>query len=46
MSVSGQRAPTSSTSLLASRRFSIDEDDKIKINKFDVYYEDRIDLKN
>jgi len=46
MSVSGQRASISSISLTASRRLSNDEDDKIKINKFDVYYEDRIDLKN
>jgi hypothetical protein len=46
MSVSGQRASILSTSLLASRRPSIDEDDKIRINKPDVYHEDRIGLKN
>jgi len=40
MSVSDQRASISSTSLLASRRLSIDEDNKIRINKLDVYYED------
>ncbi len=46
MSVLDQRVSTSSTSSLASRRFSIDEDDKIRINKSDVYYKDRIGLKN
>jgi len=46
MFVSGQRASISSTSLLASRRLSIDEDDKVRINKPDVYHENRIGLKN
>jgi len=46
MSVLGQRAPTSSTSSTTSRRPSIDEDDKIRINKLDVYHEDRIDLED
>jgi len=34
------------TNLLTSRRFSINKNDKIKINKSNIYYEDRIDLKN
>jgi len=46
MSVLDQRASILSTSSLASRRLSIDEDDKIRINKLDVYHEDQIDLKN
>jgi len=46
MSVLDQRVSISSTSLLASRRPSIDKDDKIRINKLDVYHKDRIDLKN
>jgi hypothetical protein len=46
MSVLGQRASISSTSLLASRRHSNDEDDKIRINKLDVYHKDQIGLKN
>jgi hypothetical protein len=46
MFVLGQRASISSISSTASRRLSSDEDDKIRINKLDVYYEDRIDLKN
>jgi len=46
MSVLKQRASILNTSSLASRRFSVDENDKIRINKLDVYYEDRIDLKN
>jgi hypothetical protein len=46
MFVLKQRASILSINLLASRRFFINEDDKIKINKLDVYYEDRIDLKN
>jgi len=46
MSVLGQRASISSISSSASRRPSIDEDDKIRINKLDVYYEDRIGLKD
>jgi len=46
MFILGQRASISSISSLASRRFFIEEDDKIRINKPDIYYEDRIDLKN
>jgi len=46
MSVSGQRAPTSSTSSTAPRRPSNGEDDKVKINKPDVYHEDQIGLKD
>jgi len=41
-----QRASILNTSLLALRRLSINEDDKIRINKLDIYYEDRIDLEN
>jgi hypothetical protein len=46
MFVSDQRAPISSISSLASRRPSIDEDDKIRINKPNIYHEDRIGLED
>ncbi len=46
MSILGQRASILSTSSLASRQSLIMRDDKIKINKPNIYYEDRIDLKN
>jgi len=46
MSVLGQRASILSSSSTASRRPSIDEDDKIRINKPDIYHEDRISLKD
>jgi len=46
MSILGQRVSTLSTSSLASRRPSIGEDNKIRINKPNIYYEDRIDLEN
>ncbi len=46
MSILDQRASTSSTNLLALRRLSIIKDNKIRINKFDIYYKDRISLKN
>ncbi len=46
MSISGQRAPTSSNSSTASRRPSIDKDDKIRVNKPNIYHEDRIGLKD
>jgi len=46
MFVLGQRASIPSNSLLVSRRSTFSEDDKIKINKLDVYHEDRIDLKD
>jgi len=46
MFVLGQRAPTPSNSSTASRRPSVGGDDKIRINKLDVYHGDRIDLKD
>jgi hypothetical protein len=46
MSILDQRASISSISLIASRRPSINEDDKIRINKPNVYHKERIDLKN
>jgi hypothetical protein len=46
MFVSGQRASILSISLLASRQLSNMKDDKIRINKLDVYHEDYIGLKN
>ena len=46
MFVLNQRVFISNNSSKTSRRLSIDKDDKIRINKLDVYYEDRIDLKN
>jgi len=46
MSILDQRTFILSTSLLALRQSSIIKDDKIRINKFNIYYEDCIDLKN
>jgi len=46
MFVLDQRVSIPSTSSLASRQLSNMRDDKIKINKLDVYHEDRIGLKN
>jgi len=46
MSVSGQHAPTPSNSSTAPRRPSIGGDDKIRINKPDVYHGDRTDLED
>jgi hypothetical protein len=46
MSVLDQRASILSTSSTASRQLSNIKNDKIRINKPDIYYEDRIDLKN
>jgi len=46
MFILDQRVSISNTSLLASRRLSIDKDNKIKINKPNIYYEDRINLKD
>ncbi len=46
MFVLDQRVSISNISLLISRRLLIIRDDKIRINKFDIYYEDRIDLEN
>jgi len=46
MSVSGQRAPTPSNSSTAPRRPSDGGDDKIRVNKPDVYHGDRIGLED
>ena len=46
MFVLDQRASTSNINLLALRRLFVDGNDKIRINKSNVYYEDRINLKN
>jgi len=46
MFILDQRASIPNTSLLTSRQSSIMKDDKIRINKLDIYHEDRIDLKN
>jgi len=46
MFVLNQRVFISSNSLTTLRRFFVNKDDKIRINKLDIYYEERIDLKN
>jgi hypothetical protein len=46
MSVLDQRVSILSSSSTASRRPSTDEDNEIRINKPNIYHEDRIDLKN
>ncbi len=46
MSVSGQRAPTPSNSSTAPRRPSTDGDDKIRVNKPDIYHGDRTGLED
>ncbi len=46
MFILDQRVSISSNSSIALRRPSIDEDDKIRVNKSNIYYEDYIDLKN
>jgi len=46
MSVLGQRAPTPSSSSTAPRRPSDGGDDKIRVNKLDVYHGDRIGLED
>ncbi len=46
MFVLDQRISISNNSSIAFRQLFIDENNKIKINKFDVYYEDCIDLEN
>ncbi len=46
MFVLNQRAFILNTSLLTLRRLLIIKDNKIKINKLDIYYKDCIDLKN
>jgi hypothetical protein len=46
MSVSDQRASTPSSSSTALRRPSTDEDDKIRVNKPDIYHGDRTGLED
>jgi len=46
MFVLNQRVSILNTSSLASRRFFIKRDDKIRINKSNIYHKDRISLKN
>ncbi len=46
MFVLNQRVSILNNSLITSRRLSINEDDKIRVNKSNVYYEDRIGLEN
>ena len=46
MFISSQRVSTSNISSIALRQLFVNEDDKIRINKFNVYYEDRIGSKN
>ncbi len=46
MSILDQRAPILNNSSTILRQLFIKEDDKIRMNKSNVYYEDRIDLKN
>jgi len=46
MFILSQRVSILSTSSLISRRLTFNKNDKIKINKSNVYYEDCIDLKN
>jgi len=46
MFVLNQRVSILSNSLTTLRQLSINEDNKIKINKSNVYHKDRIDLKN
>ncbi len=46
MFILDQRVSILSTSLITSRRLFIDRNDKIRINKSNVYYEEQIDLKN
>jgi hypothetical protein len=46
MFVLGQRAPTPSSSSIAPRRPSVGGDDKIRINKPDVYHGDRTGLED
>jgi len=46
MFILDQRVSILSTSLLASRQSLIMRDDKIRINKLNIYHEDCIDLKN
>jgi len=46
MSILDQHVFILSISLLILRQLSIIKDDKIRINKSNIYYEDYIDLKN
>ncbi len=46
MFILNQRVSILNTSSLALRRSSIMKNDKIKINKLNIYYEDYIDLEN
>ncbi len=46
MSILGQRALILSTSLSTLRQLSIIRNDKIRINKPNIYHEDRIDLED
>jgi len=46
MFVLNQRVFISNTSLIILRRLFINKDDNIRINKFNVYHKDQIDLKN
>jgi len=46
MFVLDQHVSILNTSLIALRRSTFNEDNKIKINKSNVYYEDCIGLKN
>jgi hypothetical protein len=46
MFVLNQRTSILNTSLITLRQFSINTNDKIRINKSNVYYKDRINLEN
>ncbi len=46
MSILGQRVSILSISSSILRQLLIIKDDKIRINKLDIYYEDRINLEN
>ena len=46
MFVLGQRVSISNNSSLALRQLFVDKNDKIRINKLNVYYKNRIGLKN
>ena len=46
MSILDQRVSILSINLLVLRRLSIIKNDKIKINKLNIYYKDCIDLEN
>ncbi len=46
MSILDQRVSILNTSSSTSRQLLIMKNDKIRINKLSIYYEDRIDLKD